>query len=179
MNFLYRPEEVIIMANVKSCERNLQIPILKQILRQLPAQIPRQIPRQKQRQKQNLKKEIPKEIPKKPSEEIIRVCLGYRLESNDPMYPSLCNKCPYNNEEAVKEQIQYFLDHIYDDLKSGLTKDNVFFNQTPRETGRLINSCSSRTWLNKLLQTESWFRKTQNKVLNQEIDIIIKSLKNL
>jgi len=93
MNFLYRPEEVIIMANVKSCERNLQIPILKQILRQLPAQIPRQIPRQKQRQNlkiPNLKKVIPLELIQRPP---LPICFGYKSKKDEC---GICKRCFYN-----------------------------------------------------------------------------------
>jgi len=42
-----------------------------------------------------------------------------------------------------------------------------------------VSSCDAKTHFNKLHQTKSQFRKMQKKVLNQRIDEISASLKNL
>ena len=150
------------MGNIKICNRD-QIPIPKQ-LPEIPAQIPM--------------RKIPKEILRPSSEDSISisVCFGYRLEKGDPMYDSICEKCPLNDEFRVKKLIQYFVTYIYNDFKLNLNKDNPFFNQTPIETAYLIYYCPARTWLNMLLQKESQFRKEQNRVIKLRIDNIIKHL---
>ena len=154
MNFLYRPEEVITMANVKSCERNLQISILKQILRQLPAQIPRQIPRQKQRQNlkiPNLKKVIPLELIQRPP---LPICFGYKSKKDEC---GICKRCFYNQYRNIEISAQYY----------GNSKSLSEY------------SCPEKTRLNKTQMQQTQFRKTQKKVMKEEIDIIVKNLKNL
>ena len=149
------------MANVKSCERNLQIPILKQILRQLPAQISKQNPEQNLRQNlkiPNLKKVIPLELIQRPP---LPICFGYKSKKDEC---GICKRCFYNQEDKIKVLIQYSLDNnFYEDF----------------ETASLNCSCVAKTCFNKSHQTEYQFRKTQKKLLNQRVEEIIEDLKNL
>jgi hypothetical protein len=152
------------MGNIKNCNRD-QIPTPKQLPEILA---------------QNPMRKIPKEIKRPSSEDSISIpiCFGYRLGKDDAMY-TICEKCPFNDEERIKPLIQYFLDYLYQDFKLKIKRTNPFFHQTARETARLIYYCPSRTWLNKILQTEAQFRKEQEKVINYKIENILKSLKNL
>ena len=132
MNFLYRPEEVITMANVKSCERNLQIP-----------KIPKKIP--------NLKKVIPLELIQRPP---LPICFGYKSKKDEC---GICKRCFYNQYRNIEISAQYY----------GNSKSLSEY------------SCPEKTRLNKTQMQQTQFRKTQKKVMKEEIDIIVKNLKNL
>ena len=119
------------------------------VLKQTLKQLPAQIP--KQIPKQKLLIQIPKQISKKRNKVIL-------IEK--PPVPICFGYKPTPEEDEC-----------------GICR-HCRFNQDYNQEKNIL-SCNAKTALNKARQTKSKFQKTQKKVLNQRIDEVFDSLKNL